>query len=96
MAMAMNARERTEASSMTKIGPGVHLVRLWDTGMIRNVASVVAPVGLSARKRRPRIVSERTPCECQRHRQERKCVALGTRCFRTRRRSENWPAMLFR
>jgi plasmid maintenance system killer protein len=63
--------------------------------MIRSVASAAAPVGLFVRKRRPRIVSERIPCECQRHRQERKRVARCTRCFRTRRRSENWPVMLF-
>src|SRR2546422_7059354 len=36
------------------------------------------------------------PCECQRHRRERKCLALCTRCFCTRQLSENWPALLFR
>jgi hypothetical protein len=67
---------------------GVHLVRLWDT-VIRSVASAAAAVGCSSAKGDHESSASALTCECQRHRQERKCVALCTRYFRSRRLSEN-------
>jgi hypothetical protein len=43
-----HAREQTSAPSVTRIGPSVHLVRLWDSGELRSVASAAAPAGCSS------------------------------------------------
>src|SRR6266478_6145346 len=83
-------RELPRASAFA----GVHLVRLWDTGVIRSVGSAAAVVGCSSARGDHESSASPLPCERQCHRQERKCVALCTRCFRTRRLSENWPALL--
>src|SRR5271169_4500507 len=64
------ARELPRASAFA----GVRLVRLWETGMIRNVGSAAAVVGCSSAREDRESSASPLPCECQRPRQERKCV----------------------
>ncbi len=81
-------RELPRASAFA----GVHLVRLWDTGVIRNVGSAAAVVGCSSARGDHESSASPLPCECQRHRQERKCVALCITCLAVRSKYPSGPA----